>query len=104
MEEETYLCERCGRYTWTGDLATVPRGFYCQECSGFGLLTCDCGHEHECRECHGTGEDPLANKEDFLNLGTWEKPRWVAKSLCRFCAQEENTPALPLELDAAMCA
>lgn len=27
----------------------------CRECSGFGSCECDCGHEHDCGYCDGTG-------------------------------------------------
>jgi len=31
---------------------------WCEECDGSGIHICECGHEHECQECEGTGEAP----------------------------------------------
>ena len=30
----------------------------CSSCCGKGRHECDCGHEHECARCDGTGEVP----------------------------------------------
>lgn len=36
----------------------------CDECDGSGRHTCECGDEHDCGYCRGTGKD--ADAEDML--------------------------------------
>ena len=50
VEERAEVCPDCQGIKKTA-------GEPCEYCDG-GRCRCDCGHEHECGCCHGTGIDP----------------------------------------------
>ena len=68
----------------------------CNDCYGGGRYECDCGHEHECGECNGSGKVRAAviaiavGNSQFANrylalIQGWEiapnglKPAWIRK-------------------------
>jgi DnaJ-class molecular chaperone len=51
----------------------------CSICDGEGSHTCECGHEHDCEECNGTGKKvslrALYNNQkskDMAKLARWQ--------------------------------
>lgn len=50
----------------------------CRECCGDGRHECDCGHEHDCGECDGTGYSWFAEKCDNCENGKVEETQQVA--------------------------
>lgn len=50
----------------------------CRNCQGDGRCECNCGHEHDCGDCEGTGYQGLAETCDNCENGKIEETQRVA--------------------------
>ncbi len=49
-----------------------PQKAKCEKCGGDGRHKCDCGHQHDCVACGGTGHAILRSKTDIGNRRVYD--------------------------------